>query len=202
MWPERNKYDGRRKEADPGAAPFGRSSGPRPSESAQGPDEKAHSRGCSFGKGSAADDEHEFERVGNISSRTYKLSTQSRSVPVRRGAPLFRPEGRTYSPPASGRWYCLRQSCALRGGCGPCGGLPGMTAAIPGAHGTGRCAALFHTPVKTCHRQLFTVYGGRGTKDEGRRTRDGGNENWQSIIWRQRSSAGGRAVPLSRQRPT
>ena len=27
-------------------------------------------------------------------------------------APL---EERTYSPPASGRWYCLRQSCALRG---------------------------------------------------------------------------------------
>ena len=24
-------------------------------------------------------------------------------------------EERTYSPPASGRWYCLRQSCALRG---------------------------------------------------------------------------------------
>ena len=41
-----------------------------------------------------------------------------------------------------------------------------MTAVIPGAHGTGRCAALFHTPVKTCHRQLFTVYGGRG---DGRR---------------------------------
>ena len=25
-------------------------------------------------------------------------------------------EERTYSPPASGRWCCLRQSCALRGG--------------------------------------------------------------------------------------
>ena len=24
-------------------------------------------------------------------------------------------EERTYSPPASGRWYCLRQSCDLRG---------------------------------------------------------------------------------------
>ena len=89
VWPGRNEYDGQRKEADPGAAPFGRSPGPRPSEAAQGPDEKAHSRGGSFGKGSAADDEHEFERVGNISSRIYKLSTQSRSVPVRRGAPLF-----------------------------------------------------------------------------------------------------------------
>lgn len=170
VWPERNVYDGHRKEADPGAAPAGGGPSPRPSEAAQGPDEKAHSRGRSFGKGSAADDEHEFGRVGNISSRTYKLSTQSRSVLVRRGAPLFRPEGRTYSPPASGRWYCLRQSCALRGGCGPCGGLPGMTVVIPGAYGTGRCAALFHTPAKTCHWQLFAVYGGRRTMDGRRRT--------------------------------
>lgn len=169
VWPERNKYDGHRKEADPGAAPFGRSPSPRPSEAAQGPDKKAHSRGRSFRKGSAADDEHEFERVGNISSQTYKLSAQSRSVPVCRGVPLFRPEGRTYSPPASGRWYCLRQSCALRGGCGPCGGLLGMTAVIPGAYGTDRCAALFHTPAKTCHWQLFAVYGGRRTGDEKRR---------------------------------
>ena len=169
VWPGRNEYDGQRKEADPGAAPFGRSPGSRPSEAAQGPDEKAHSRGGSFGKGSAADDEHEFERVGNISSQTYKLSAQSRSVPVCRGVPLFRPEGRTYSPPASGRWYCLRQSCALRGGCGPCGGLPGMTAVISGAYGTSRRAALFYTPAKTCHWQLFAVYGGRRTGDEKRR---------------------------------
>ena len=33
-----------------------------------------------------------------------------------RGSLLFPCEGRTYSPPASGRWYCLRQPCALRGG--------------------------------------------------------------------------------------
>ena len=111
-------------------------------------------------------------------------------------APYLRSQiRRTYSPPASGRWYCLRQSCALRGGCGPCGGLPGMAAVIPGAHGTGRCAALLHTPVKTCHRQLFAAYGGCWMKD-------GGNKNWQSIIWRQRLSAGERGVPLSRRRPT
>ncbi len=90
------------------------------------------------------------------------------------GAPFSLPalcEERTYSPPASGRWYCLRQSCALRGGCGPCGGLPGMTAVIPGAYGAGWCTALFHTPAKTCHRQLFAVTGdvGRWTGDEGRR---------------------------------
>lgn len=44
-----------------------------------------------------------------------------------------------------------------------------MTAVIPGAYGTDRCAALFHTPAKTCHRQLFTVCGGRRTMDGRRR---------------------------------
>ena len=45
-----------------------------------------------------------------------------------------------------------------------------MTAVIPGAYGTGQCAALFHTPAKTCHRQLFAVYGGRRTRDGRRKT--------------------------------
>ena len=45
-----------------------------------------------------------------------------------------------------------------------------MTAVIPGVYGTGRCAALLHTPVKTCHWQLFTVYGGRWTRDGRRKT--------------------------------
>ena len=41
--------------------------------------------------------------------------------------PLFKiPKGRTYSPPACGWWYCLRQPCALRGGCGVCGRLQPM----------------------------------------------------------------------------
>ena len=78
--------------------------------------------------------------------------------------------GRTYSPPASGRLYCLRQSCALRGGCCPCGGLPGMTTVIPGAYGTARCAALFYTPAKNCRRQVFAAYGGRRTRDGRRKT--------------------------------
>lgn len=46
-----------------------------------------------------------------------------------------------------------------------------MTDVIPGAYGAGQCAALLHTPSKTCHWQLFDVTGdvGRGTGDEGRR---------------------------------
>ena len=41
----------------------------------------------------------------------------------------------------------------------------------------------------------------RGTLDEGRETKDGGNKSWQFIIWRQRLSAGGQAAPLLRRRP-
>lgn len=80
------------------------------------------------------------------------------------------PKGALTHHPLRGRWYGLWPPCALRGGCGPCGGLPGMTAVIPGAYGTVRCAALFHTPAKTCHWQLFAVYGGRRTRDGRRKT--------------------------------
>ena len=83
---------------------------------------------------------------------------------------FFIPKGALTHHQLRGRWYGLRPPCALRGGCGPCGGLPGMTAVIHGVYGTVRCAALFHTPVKTCHRQLFAVYGGRRTRDGGRKT--------------------------------
>ncbi len=83
---------------------------------------------------------------------------------------IFSRKGALTHHPLRGRWYGLRPPCALRGGCGPCGGLPGMTAIIPGAYGTARCAALFHTPAKTCHWQLFAVYGGRWTRDGRRKT--------------------------------
>ena len=60
------------------------------------------------------------------------------------------------------------------GDCGPCGGLPGMTAVIPSAYGTDQRTALFHTPAKTCHWQLFADTGdvGRWTGDKGRRGTD------------------------------
>ena len=45
-----------------------------------------------------------------------------------------------------------------------------MTAVIPGAYGTARCAALFHTPAKTCHWQVFAVCGGRKTRGQRRKT--------------------------------
>ena len=40
------------------------------------------------------------------------------------GRPVsFVPKGALTHHPRSGRWYCLRQPCALRGGCGSCGSL-------------------------------------------------------------------------------
>ena len=47
-----------------------------------------------------------------------------------------------------------------------------MTAVIPGAYGTDQCAALFHTPVKTCHRQLFAITGDVGRRTEVVKTGD------------------------------
>ena len=41
----------------------------------------------------------------------------------------------------------------------------------------------------------------RGTKDEGTETKDGGNRNWQFIIWRQKLSVGEQVGPPLRQRP-
>lgn len=185
VWPKRNEYDGQRKEADPGAAPDGGGPSPRPSEAAQGPDEKAHSRGCGFGKGSAADNEHEFERVGNISSRTYKLSTQSRSVPVRRGAPLF-PARRAHLLTTRKRAVVLpsavvRSPRRMRPLRGPAGNDCGHS----------RCVwnrpARRPVPYASENLPLAAFHCLRGTKDEGRKTRgwetkDGGNKNWRFII--------------------
>ena len=40
------------------------------------------------------------------------------------GRPVsFVPKGALTHHPRSGRWYCLWQPCALRGGCGSCGSL-------------------------------------------------------------------------------
>ena len=50
------------------------------------------------------------------------------------GRPVsFVPKGALTHHPRSGRWYCLRQPCALRGGCGSCGSLMDNATAL------GRC---------------------------------------------------------------
>ena len=114
-----------------------------------------------------------------------------------------------------GRWYCLRQPCALRGGCGFCGSL------MDNATSLRRCChcprsyrkhtrfcvceqgyilypTLRQLPAKICHRQFYRSYGYRffcdthflfakkKQKAEGRK--DGENE-WRSTTWKQRWSA-------------
>ena len=113
-----------------------------------------------------------------------------------------------------GRWYCLRQPCALRGGCGSCGSLWTMppsfeSAVIVHAVGYVLCfiiktvVSILETtcrlPAQTCHRQLCRRKGvavhdtlfffAKETKIQERK--DSENE-WQSIILKQRWSAGER----------
>ena len=114
-----------------------------------------------------------------------------------------------------GRWYCLRQPCALRGGCGFCGSLmDNATTRLCCYHcprsyrkhtrfcvceqGYNLYPTLRQLPAKICHRQFYRSYGYRifcdthflfakkKQKAEGRK--DGENE-WRSTTWRQRWSA-------------
>ena len=119
-----------------------------------------------------------------------------------------------------GRWYCLRQPCALRGGCGSCGSLMDNATAL------GRCChcprsyrkhtrfyvceqgyklypTLRQLPEKNISLMFFAVMGiassatpifflrKRNKKAEGRK--DGENE-WLSTTWKQRWSAEVRGV--------
>ena len=75
-----------------------------------------------------------------------------------------------------GRWYCLRQPCALRGGCGSCGSLMDNATSLRSCCHCPRSyrkhnrqcdcevgyilyPTLSQLPVKTCHRQLYRRYG-------------------------------------------
>ena len=72
-----------------------------------------------------------------------------------------------------GRWYFLRQPCALRGGCGFCGSLmDNATSRRSLSTQTAQCSASYaqqgdgdlpppfrRLPAKICHRQFFAVMG-------------------------------------------
>ena len=119
-----------------------------------------------------------------------------------------------------GRWYFLRQPCALRGGCGFCGSLMDNATALrrcchcPRSYrkhtrfsvceqGYKLYPALRQLPVKNINLMFFTVMGiassatpifflrKRNKKAEGRK--DGENE-WLSTTWKQRWSAEVRGV--------
>ena len=87
-----------------------------------GPDAAADPGGRDFGEGDARDTGHGAVRVGSLSaSASCKIGWLKTAGGLRAtgGLPFFLAEGpeeRAYSPPASGRWYCLTEPCALRGG--------------------------------------------------------------------------------------
>ena len=123
-----------------------------------------------------------------------------------------------------GRWYCLRQPCALRGGCGFCGSLMDNATALrrcchcPRSYrkhtrfsvceqGYKLYPTLRQLPAKICHRQFYRSYGYRSCdthflfakkKQKAKGRKDGENE-WRSTTWKPRWSAevqDGRRLPL------
>ena len=110
-----------------------------------------------------------------------------------------------------GRWYCLRQSCALRGGCGSCGSLMDNATSrrccchcprswqsvlatpntVASSYGILPTASEKHQP------DVFHCYGYRffcdthflfAKKKQKQERKDGENE-WRSTTWKQRWSA-------------
>ena len=102
----------------------------------------------------------------------------------------------THHPQAGGGIPPVGRARALsEGDYAFCGKRPPMPSGIDGATGKATPVSSLvacENPPPAAFRSL------RGTKDERQETRDGGNQNWRFIIWRQRLLAGGRAVPLWR----
>ena len=113
-----------------------------------------------------------------------------------------------------GRWYCLRQPCALRGGCGFCGSLMDNATALRRCC---HCPRSYrkHTRFSVCEQgyklypclaptasekhqpDVFHCYGYRffcdthflfAKKKQKQERKDGENE-WRSTTWKQRWSA-------------
>ena len=120
-----------------------------------------------------------------------------------------------------GRWYCLRQSCALRGGCGSCGSLmDNATSRRCCCHCPRSWQSVLATPntvassygiLPTASEKhqvdVFHCYGYRffcdthflfAKKKQKQERKDGENE-WRSTTWKPRWSAearGGLRLPL------
>ena len=82
------------------------------------------------------------------------------------------PKGALTHHPLRGRWYGLRPPCALRGGLRFLRKAPRRCRLASTAQQAKSLPFLRLLPVKTCHWQLFTDYGGRETED-GRRGTEG-----------------------------
>ena len=110
-----------------------------------------------------------------------------------------------------GRWYCLRQPCALRGGCGSCGSLwtmPQLCGAAVIVH-AGCSRFLFGNNCNpACENLPPAALSQRWTALplcpfsllRKRNRKIGGEATWQFITWKQRWSAvGPGALPLRQQ---
>ena len=109
---------------------------------------------------------------------------QTQTINLRRGAfgqpsvPFLLSRRAHLLTTPKGRWYCLRQPCALRGGCGSCGSLMDNATTLrrcchcPRSYrkhtrfcvceqGYKLYPALRQLPAKICHRQFYRSYGYR-----------------------------------------
>ena len=113
-----------------------------------------------------------------------------------------------------GRWYFLRQPCALRGGCGFCGSLMDNATTLRSCchcprsyrkhtrfsvceQGYKLYPALRQLPVKNINLMFFTAMGTASSatpifflrKRNKNRKREDGENGWRSITWKRRWSA-------------
>ena len=108
------------------------------------------------------------------------------------------PKGALTHHPQAGGGMAFGHRALSEGDCAFCGKRPPMPPGIDSATGE---ATPVSSPVACENLPLAAFRSLRGTVDEGQETRDGGNQNWRFIIWRQRLSAGVQVAPLWRRRP-
>ena len=139
----------------------------------------------------------------------------SGGVPGDRGAPLsFFPKGTLthHRPRAGGGTAALRQTRALRGGLRSLRRAPANTAgtAVPVIIGCAKGSVRRSLRLRKPATGSFIAEAGRIKKDrpafslpqrETEKENRGGKNDWQSIIWKRRSSAEAQAVPLAQPRP-
>ena len=111
---------------------------------------------------------------------------------------IFSRKGALTHHPQAGGGMAFGHRALSAGDRASCGKRPPMPSSIDGATGDD---TEVESPVACENLPPAAFRSLRGTKDEGRETKNGGNKNWQFIIWRQRLSAEGQAVLLSRHRP-
>jgi len=144
---------------------------------------------------------------------------QTQTINLRRGAfgqpsvPFLLSRRAHLLTTPKGRWYFLRQPCALRGGCGFCGSLMDNATTMRSCchcprsyrkhtrfyvceQGYKLYPTLRQLPAKICHWQFYRSYGYRScdthflfAKKKQKQGRKDGENEWRSTTWKQRWSA-------------